>query len=63
MARPIVAFLSDFGTRDHYAGTLKAVVLGVCADATLVDIGHDIPAWEQMVIGVAVGSRLAERDG
>lgn len=48
MARPIVAFLSDFGTRDHYAGTLKAVVLGVCPDATLVDIGHDIPAHDVM---------------
>ncbi|MEO8679743.1 MAG: SAM-dependent chlorinase/fluorinase [Vicinamibacterales bacterium] len=43
MARPTVAFLSDFGTRDHYAGTLKAVVLGVCPEATLVDIGHEIP--------------------
>ncbi|MGE0863827.1 MAG: S-adenosyl-l-methionine hydroxide adenosyltransferase family protein [Vicinamibacterales bacterium] len=48
MARPIVAFLSDFGTRDHYAGTLKAVVLGVCPDATLVDIGHEIPAHDVM---------------
>jgi hypothetical protein len=46
MARPIVAVLSDFGTRDHYAGTLKAVVLGVCPDVTLVDIGHDIPAHD-----------------
>jgi S-adenosyl-L-methionine hydrolase (adenosine-forming) len=43
MARPIVALLSDFGTRDHYAGTMKAVVLSVCPDATLVDIGHEIP--------------------
>ena len=46
MARPVVAFLSDFGTRDHYAGTMKGVVLGVCPDATLVDIGHDIPAHD-----------------
>ena len=43
MPRPVVALLSDFGTRDHYAGTMKAVILGVCPDATLVDIGHDIP--------------------
>lgn len=43
MSRPIVALLSDFGTRDHYAGTMKAVVLGVCPEATLVDIGHEIP--------------------
>lgn len=46
MARPVVAFLSDFGTRDHYAGTMKGVVLGLCPDATLVDIGHDIPAHD-----------------
>lgn len=43
MARPIVALLTDFGTRDHYVGTMKAVVLGVCPDATIVDIGHEIP--------------------
>jgi S-adenosyl-L-methionine hydrolase (adenosine-forming) len=42
MGRPVVALLSDFGTRDHYAGTMKAVVLGVCPEATLVDIGHEI---------------------
>ena len=46
--RPTVALLTDFGTRDHYAGTLKGVVLTVCPDATLVDIGHDIPAHDVM---------------
>jgi S-adenosylmethionine hydrolase len=46
MGRPTVALLTDFGTRDHYAGTLKGVVLSVCPDATLVDIGHDIPAHD-----------------
>ncbi|MFM8532875.1 MAG: S-adenosyl-l-methionine hydroxide adenosyltransferase family protein [Acidimicrobiia bacterium] len=48
MARPVVALLTDFGTRDHYAGTLKGVVLSVCPDATLVDIAHDIPAHDVM---------------
>jgi hypothetical protein len=43
MARPVVALLSDFGSRDHYSGTMKGVVLGICPDATLVDISHDIP--------------------
>ena len=42
MARPIIALLTDFGTRDHYAGTMKGVALGICPDATLVDITHDI---------------------
>jgi S-adenosylmethionine hydrolase len=41
--RPIIAFLTDFGTRDHYAGTMKGVVLGICPDVTLVDISHEVP--------------------
>jgi S-adenosylmethionine hydrolase len=43
MARPIVALLTDFGTKDHYAGTMKGVVLGICPEAACVDITHDIP--------------------
>lgn len=43
MARPVVALLSDFGVRDHYAGTMKGVVLSVCPDASLIDIVHEIP--------------------
>jgi S-adenosyl-L-methionine hydrolase (adenosine-forming) len=41
--RALIALLTDFGTRDHYVGTMKGVMLGVCPDATLVDISHDIP--------------------
>ncbi|NUR78052.1 MAG: SAM-dependent chlorinase/fluorinase [Thermoleophilia bacterium] len=41
--RPVLAFLTDFGTRDHYAGTMKAVALGICPDATLLDITHEVP--------------------
>lgn len=41
--RPVIALLSDFGTRDHYVGTMKGVILGICPDATLVDISHDVP--------------------
>jgi S-adenosylmethionine hydrolase len=42
VARPIVALLTDFGTRDHYAGTMKGVVAGLCPEASLIDITHDI---------------------
>jgi S-adenosylmethionine hydrolase len=41
--RPIVALLTDFGTRDHYTGTMKGVILGICPDVTLVDVTHDVP--------------------
>jgi S-adenosylmethionine hydrolase len=40
--RPVIALLSDFGSRDHYVGTIKGVILGICPDVTLVDITHDI---------------------
>jgi len=46
MARPVIALLTDFGTRDHYAGTMKGVALAICPDATLVDISHDLPAHD-----------------
>jgi S-adenosylmethionine hydrolase len=46
MAKPIIAFLTDFGTRDHYTGVLKGVVLGIAPDATLVDLSHDLPAHD-----------------
>ena len=48
MARPIVALLSDFGGKDHYAGAMKGVILGICPDATLVDISHDVPPHDVM---------------
>jgi hypothetical protein len=46
MGRPVIALLTDFGLRDHYAGTMKGVMLGICPDATLVDISHEIAAHD-----------------
>ena len=43
MARPVIALLTDFGSKDHYAGTMKGVALGICPEATCVDITHEIP--------------------
>ncbi len=43
MAKPLVALLTDFGTRDHYVGVMKGVVLGINPDVTLVDLSHDLP--------------------
>jgi S-adenosyl-L-methionine hydrolase (adenosine-forming) len=42
MARPLIALLTDFGLRDHYVGTMKGVILGICPEATLVDISHEV---------------------
>jgi len=46
--RPVIALLSDFGTRDHYAGTMKGVMIGICPDVTLIDITHEITPHDVM---------------
>ena len=49
MARPFIALLTDFGTRDHYAGAMKGVALGICPDAVLVDV-RTTAEWDQIGI-------------
>ena len=40
---PLLALLTDFGTRDWYVAMLKAVILSRCPTTRLVDITHEIP--------------------
>ena len=40
---PLVCLLSDLGTADTYVGVMKAVILGICPQARIVDLCHDIP--------------------
>ena len=59
MARPVIAWLTDFGTRDHYVAAMKGVVLGICPDVSLVDITHDIPPHDVLAgsVELAAASR------
>ncbi len=41
-ARPVLALLTDFGTRDPYVGAMKGAALSVCADLSIVDLTHEI---------------------
>ena len=54
---PIVTLTTDFGRSDHYVGAVKGVILGICREATIVDISHDVPAQDithgSFVIGEA----------
>ncbi|HLI91228.1 MAG TPA: SAM-dependent chlorinase/fluorinase [Ktedonobacteraceae bacterium] len=40
--RPVIAFMTDFGTGDGDVGVMKGVALGITPDAQIVDITHDI---------------------
>jgi S-adenosylmethionine hydrolase len=42
MPNPILTLTTDFGLSDHYVGTMKGVILGICPRAQLVDISHDV---------------------
>ncbi|MCX6273390.1 MAG: SAM-dependent chlorinase/fluorinase [Bacteroidetes bacterium] len=41
----IITLTSDWGTKDHYAGVVKGVILQQLPDATIIDISHEIPAF------------------
>ncbi len=38
MKHPVISLLTDFGSSDHYVGTMKGVMLGICPGAQLIDI-------------------------
>src|SRR5919206_3422722 len=42
----VVTLLTDFGFADYFVGAMKGAVLSVDPRATLVDITHDIPAFD-----------------
>jgi S-adenosylmethionine hydrolase len=43
---PLVTLTTDFGLSDHYAGVMKGVIFSICPQATIVDISHDVSAYE-----------------
>jgi S-adenosyl-L-methionine hydrolase (adenosine-forming) len=46
MPKPILTLTTDFGLSDHYVGAMKGVILGICPEARIVDISHEIGAYE-----------------
>lgn len=46
MRTPVLTLTTDFGLSDHYVGTMKGVILGICPRATIVDIGHEVSPFE-----------------
>ena len=46
MARPIVTLTTDFGTNDHFVGTMKGVILDLTPEAEIIDISHAVQAFD-----------------
>jgi len=45
-SRRIITLLTDFGTRDHFVGVMKGVILGIAPEAEIVDITHDVEPFQ-----------------
>lgn len=41
-----VTLITDFGTRDYYAGMVKGLIYKEVRDVTVVDVTHDIAAYD-----------------
>jgi S-adenosylmethionine hydrolase len=55
-SRPVIALLTDFGTTDPYVGMMKGVIAGICPEANVVDVTHEVPAED-----VRMGAFFLER--
>jgi S-adenosylmethionine hydrolase len=44
--RPIITLTTDFGSNDHFVGTMKGVILDIAPDAEIVDISHAVQAFD-----------------
>ena len=42
MPNPLITLTTDFGSKDPYVAEMKAVILGLSRNATIVDISHEI---------------------
>lgn len=47
----IITLISDFGNRDPFVGLMKGVILSRFAEAKLVDLTHEIPAYATATAG------------
>src|SRR5581483_8236002 len=43
---PLITLTTDFGTSDHFAGTMKGVILAIAPRAAIVDITHEILPYD-----------------
>ena len=46
MPSPIITLTTDFGLSDHFTGPMKGVILGIAPRAHIVDITHEVKAFE-----------------
>jgi len=51
----VISLLTDFGLTDWFVGTVKGVILGICAAARIVDLTHDVKPGDVRAVAFALG--------
>jgi S-adenosylmethionine hydrolase len=46
IAHRVLTLTTDFGASDHYVGVMKGVILGICPQARIVDICHQVTPFD-----------------
>lgn len=46
MQNPLITLTTDFGSTDHFVGVMKGVICGIAPKARIVDITHEVNAFE-----------------
>lgn len=54
-----ITFLSDYGTGDEFVGVVKSVIRQIAPHATVVDLTHEVPAYDVRAGGLTL-SRAAQ---
>lgn len=49
-----ISFFSDYGTRDEFVGVVKSVIADIAPHATVIDITHDIAAFDVRAGSLAI---------
>ena len=56
MSNSIITLTTDYGTNDHLVGTMKGVILKINPDVTIVDITHNVTAYDLLDGALTIGS-------
>jgi len=46
MQKRLITLTTDFGSTDHFVGTMKGVIFGIYPAAQIIDITHEVQAFE-----------------
>ncbi len=54
-AQSLISLTTDYGTRDHFVGSMKGVLLNINPAAVLVDISHEVATYSIIDAAFTIG--------